>query len=65
MLTDRQEDWDARLRHPAQPNERLAALLQGLADWLLLLAKKLAELAAILTAWVNWLLGGLKGPAPP
>jgi hypothetical protein len=26
-------------------------LLQGLADWLLLLAKKLAEIAAILTAW--------------
>lgn len=64
VLTDWQEDWDPRLRHPATPSERLAAFLQGLADWLWALARSLAEVAARIEAYVRWLLEGMKGPAP-
>ena len=64
VLTDWQEDWDKRLRHPKTPLERLATLLQGLVDWLVQQAQKLTELAARLQAWVRWLLGGMVGEAP-
>ncbi len=64
VLTDWQEDWDMHLRHPKTPLERLAALLQGLVDWLLQQARKLTELAARLQAWVRWLLRGMVGEAP-
>lgn len=64
LLTDWQEDWDERLRHPKTPVERLAALLQGLVDWLVQQAKKLTELAVRLHEWVRWLLGGMAGEAP-
>lgn len=64
VLTDWQEDWDGRLRRPATEDERLAALLQGLADWLWALARSLAEVAARSEAYVRWLLEGKKGPAP-
>ncbi len=64
ILTDRQEDWDRRLRYPKTPLERLAALLQGLVDWLVQLAGKMTELAARLQEWVRWLLRGMVGEAP-
>ncbi len=64
ILTDWQGEWDERLRHPRTSIERLAALLQGLVDWLVQQAKKLTELAARLQAWVRWLLRGMVGEAP-
>lgn len=64
VLTDWQEDWDPRLRHPGTPVDRLAAYLQGLAEWLWALARKLGETAAWIEAHVRWLLAGMMGDAP-
>ncbi len=64
ILTDWQEDWDPRLRHPRAPSERLAAFLQGRADLDLVLAQSRSDLAAHLQAWVAWLLEGMPGDGP-
>lgn len=64
VLTDWQEDWDHRLRDPKTPLERLAALLQGAVDWLLQLARKMTDLAALLQQCVRWLQNGMTGPPP-
>jgi hypothetical protein len=64
VLTDWQEDWDKRLRRPTTPTERLAALLQGLADWLWALARSLSDVAAHIEAWVRWILDGMQGLGP-
>lgn len=64
VLTDWQEDWDKRIRRPNTPLERLAAFLQGLADWLWALARGLSEVAARIEAYVWWLLQGMAGEAP-
>ena len=64
LLTDWQEDWNQRLRRPGTPTDRLAAFLQGLAEWLWALARKLGQTAAWIEAYVRWLLGGMEGDAP-
>lgn len=64
ILTDWQEDWDERLRRPRTPVERLAAFLQGLANWSQLQARKQNDLAAEHEAWARWLLGGMEDDPP-
>ncbi len=57
VFSDNQYDWDVRLRRPETWIEQLAAFLQGLADWFRQLGTTLTELADMLQAWVEQLLG--------
>lgn len=61
VLSDDQYDWDPHLRRPHSRDERLAAFLQGLADWFRALSHGLLSLAEALQAWVHSLLGGMTG----
>ncbi len=56
ILTDWQEDWDRRLRHPVTHAERTGAFLQGLAQMLQLLARSLNEMAVWIHARIRELL---------
>jgi len=64
LLTDWQEDWNPKLRHPRTPTECLAALLQGEADLDLARAQSHRDHAVHLQAWVAWLLEGMPGDGP-
>ncbi|HLY23524.1 MAG TPA: hypothetical protein VKT83_13755 [bacterium] len=64
VVSDRQYDHDARLRCPSTGQERLAALLQGLADWFQVLGTWLLGLAGYLEEWVRWILDAMQGPGP-
>jgi hypothetical protein len=58
VFTDACYEWDPRVQTPQTSMDRLAAFLQGLADWFRQLGETLLGLADALQEWVNFILSG-------
>lgn len=56
VFSDNQYDWDERLLQPKTWTQRLAAFLQGLAEWLRETAEHFRNVADALQEWIDELL---------